>query len=459
MVKPARKTRHHHAFNTIETLEPRTMLSATADLSRNGTLFLRGTPGNDYILVQQVGSNLTLKGSGLSKSIPLNQVREIRAELGGGADILDVARVQARGMAIRALMGTGISEKVSISDSSFASISIDADAAGGTVVDIARTQSPSISFNAGNDGWRDVLKLSNNSQIGTVTATLGHGNDTISVSGSTIQTAKFDFGGGKDSLYMTGSQTSNLSVDLGTGMNEVAELTGSAFGTVTLNAAASINTTAKVSQCPTTSQLVASFGNGNDTLTLESSKIPTVDARMSGGDDTINIRNHHGTTLKANMGAGRDKVFINPGSSLTVASVDMGTGNNETVEVKNAALTNFIIESTAARGVTVSLLSAHIEGSFVLRCGNDTGTDTLKTTGGTKINRLVANMGGGNDHVSIGGTSRVKKANIKMGSGNDLFFCYYGVSISGTVNGGGGIDRFQAPGTIKLVGFERRAGR
>lgn len=435
-VKRARRRRRQPTLTVAaEQLERRTMMSATARLLPNGTLLVRGTPGNDSINILQDGPNVAVSSVGMRKQFPANAIRLIHADLLTGSDSLTVSNLNTPNANLHTWTSGGASERVTVSNSAFARIAINSQPTHGTHVSISNTTAAALTFAAGNVPANDSLSLTG-SRFDRTIAILGRGNDAISATRSHLGAVNLLLGDGTDSVRT--DQSSSIEsglIHLGAGINETIAIDNTRLGVIKLNAVASWHTTAAFANLPSSRNIAAYFGPGNDRVTIANSSINVSNVYMGSGNDNLSATRLTGTIGRSFMGAGNDTAHL-ASSRLVTAYIHAGTGTSDSVSIAgssfNSAVVNAVTSSLASISITDTVVSRQLT-TF----GSAAGVTQVVVDGGTNINTLHAPFGAGNDTLRIN-SGRVNHAVIRMGAGDDTLTLLPGVVVAGTADGGSG---------------------
>lgn len=333
-------------------------------------------------------------------------------------------------------------------------------------------------LDAGNGN--DNISLQSGAKVSKVLA--GAGDDVISVSnGANINNATIDGGVGTNSLKLVDGEVdlskttlTNINAISGRGKLKVAQLNGQTLtlGTEQLDAAGepngtydAANLTVVVDKASASIDLTKisvaeestghtlditnvknsaiklsndALGNSDDAANTDATKVTITG---TAGNDTITLES--GKVASLDAGEGNDKVTINAGASVNTLTLNNG---KNTVTVAGTANTL----TTGAGDDTVSV-SGEVS-SITTGEGNDTistsgkvktidagaGDDKISVTAG-EVNTL--NAGDGADTISVAGGARV--ADLQAGAGDDVIAITAGATIV-KLDGG------QGSNTLKL---------
>ena len=333
-------------------------------------------------------------------------------------------------------------------------------------------------LDAGNGN--DNIALQSGAKVSKVLA--GAGDDVISISnGANINNATIDGGVGTNSLKLVDGEVdlskatlTNINAISGKGKLKVAQLNGQTLtlGTEQLDAAGepngtydAANLTVVVDKASASIDLTKisvaeestghtlditnvknsaiklsndALGNSDDAANTDATKVTITG---TAGNDTITLES--GKVASLDAGEGNDKVTINAGASVNALTLNNG---KNTVSVAGTANTL----TTGAGDDTVSV-SGEVS-SITTGEGNDTistsgkvktidagaGDDKISVTAG-EVNTLIA--GDGNDTISVAGGARV--ADLQAGTGDDIIAITAGATIV-KLDGG------QGSNTLKL---------
>lgn len=333
-------------------------------------------------------------------------------------------------------------------------------------------------LDAGNGN--DNISLQSGAKVSKISA--GAGDDVISVSnGANINNATIDGGVGTNSLKLVDGEVdlskatlTNINAISGRGKLKVAQLNGQTLtlGTEQLDAAGepngtydAANLTVVVDKASASIDLTKisvaeestghtlditnvknsaiklnndALGNSDDAANTDATKVTITG---TAGNDTITLES--GKVASLDAGEGNDKVTINAGASVNALTLNNG---KNTVTVAGTANTL----TTGAGDDTVSV-SGEVS-SITTGEGNDTistsgkvktidagaGDDKISVTAG-EVNTL--NAGDGADTISVAGGARV--ADLQAGAGDDVIAITAGATIV-KLDGG------QGSNTLKL---------
>jgi hypothetical protein len=287
-----------------------------------------------------------------------------------------------------------------------------------------------------------------------LTARLGDGDDTATVSGDYGGTVNVDLGKGDsagmnaNTFAFTGSDTgiggslivrgnsaddsatigatsirAALNLSLGDGENAVA-LTD-VRATTAVIATGKLNDTIGVGNLITTANLTVRSGSGDDGITAADAEIGVGFIVNSGnGDDTVDFA---GSARVVSVVTGNDDDTVMVALTEAAVSVVLNTGSGN--------------DGVTFEGATSVL-------SIVTGNGNDTVAATIAA--GARANSVVINTGSQNDTVTFGGDARV----VSILTGNDsdsVAVADSEIDISLIVNTGSGIDAISV-GTTTVHG-------
>jgi hypothetical protein len=456
MRNPTKKRRAPSISLGSEQLEPRTLLAVTASLSPAGDLAVRGDGANDSVSLTPYRDSIRVGSSSGVAYFKTASVRSILVDLGGGNDRFTANGVGTPAMKATVKMGGGRNEALTIANSTFASLVLDATPSLNTKVTLNRARATALTCLFGNDGGHDRLTIVN-SRVNDVHASMGGGNDRVAAARSTIGTLAVDLGGGNDFLSVgTNSNVNLLKAHLGSGYAEKVSLAHSSINTASIDAAASVATAVSTYKLRNASSMSCNFGNdnGNDRLRLRDSAFGSLSASMGGGNDFFDAYRSRLNSANLYMGGGRDKVSVRANSSVNGSlKMNMGTGSREVVSLVGSSFGSVAIDAQASLGTRVAFSNGASARSLRANFGSDSGSDRLILRRAT-VNNLNATLGNGNDGVHVIEGSRVSYASLDLGGGND-FLRVTGSVVNGLANGGSGSDRISAPSRLKRVAFER----
>jgi hypothetical protein len=334
------------------------------------------------------------------------------------------------------------------------------------------TSGGNLLINSGNGNDTVALKAAGGSLRGSVTMLTGYGNDSVSMNNTGTG---ITIGGAVQISDLAGNDTvsfgnaAGVSKFLGnvtlTGMNAIRLAFGQAdvFG----------------------GNFTASLGNDAVPLDLETNKVPTsvtIDGSLlisgGAGDDSVfyssmsvngdvNINLGESQTASGNFvsefagfpllqvggnytytgGSGVDEVVLSGATIGGNASLNLGSGGDDTVDVSTASsgiqpiiggnLTmtggngNIYFDGFSAEGITAAV-GGNL--SVTVGSGNDTAT-LLGPVGGT----TSWHSGNGNDSLTVAG-AQTYNLNVAFGNGDDTFTLNNAAAVvTGSVNGGGRI--------------------
>jgi len=174
-------------------------------------------------------------------------------------------------------------------------------------------------------------------------------------------------------------------------------------------------------------KLTVNLGSGADTLTVLSTDHATTNINSGAGNDAITVQSDSGPT-NINTGPGNDVVNVLATSAAT--SINTGGSGADTINVGSNAPT---ITGGTLAGVQ-GVVTVTGDGSDTLNA-DDSGVSTGITlsVSGTVVSasnanidygglsHLNINLGGGNNTISVTGTSATAGTSITAGNGNDTF--------------------------------------
>ena len=199
---------------------------------------------------------------------------------------------------------------------------------------------------------------------------------------------------------------------------------------------------------------------GNDRVSVVIGSQSTVVRNLNTGGAIGTFANSAYSSVRANMGNGTDTFELNANNLKTLDSVfvNMGGGSKEGIYIHSTRMNNLNIDARNAFGTGVTLTGIGVTGTANIDFGNDAARDWINIHSNSSINRLQANMGGGDDIVTLRKTS-IATASIDLGSGNDEFGAMDNSFVgSGVIDGGDGTDRVRTSGArvgARLNSFER----
>ena len=333
-------------------------------------------------------------------------------------------------------------------------------------------------LDAGNGN--DNISLQSGAKVSKVLA--GAGDDVISISnGANINNATIDGGVGTNSLKLVDGEVdlskatlTNINAISGKGKLKVAQLNGQTLtlGTEQLDAAGepngtydAANLTVVVDKASASIDLTKisvaeestghtlditnvknsaiklsndALGNSDDAANTDATKVTITG---TAGNDTITLES--GKVASLDAGEGNDKVTINAGASVNALTLNNGKNTVSVAGTANTLTTGAGDDTVSVSGEVSSLTTGE---------GNDTistsgkvktidagaGDDKISVTAG-EVNTLIA--GDGNDTISVAGGARV--ADLQAGAGDDVIAITAGATIV-KLDGG------QGSNTLKL---------
>lgn len=206
--------------------------------------------------------------------------------------------------------------------------------------------------------------------------------------------------------------------------------------------------TAAAESLETRSLLSATASLANGTLTITGTEGDDRVTVLQYGNDQIRVLLGNGRewgpqstagirSIVANMGGGNDALTIRPTrTQLDQVRVNMGTGGSEYVQV----------EANYVRSVQIEGRQTQLEASIwnsigTLRAEFGNGSDALQLNRAA-VDQIFAEMGGGNDTVSLANQSTVRNGRVNLGDGDDQLRIASNSRISADLFGGSGRDSF-----------------
>lgn len=215
----------------LESLERRELMASdvTASLS-GGTLQIRGSDQAEHVIVDQFGQNITVRIGNATPfaTFAASQVNNLRVQLNGGDDRLNVNLQQKNLDSVSVDMGRGSNENVDLKLGRVRSVNVNAIDSLHTRAILAGNIQGRTNINFGTDSGMDTLFI-NNSTLGTLEVQMGGGIDELQLRSSRIDRVMIDLGAGDDVLNNVNSEVSAGSIDGGSSIRG-NRLTGSRLG-------------------------------------------------------------------------------------------------------------------------------------------------------------------------------------------------------------------------------------
>ena len=404
----------------------------------SGLVRVGGTAGNDAIVVGQSGADLlvSLNGVTVSDDVPIASVSQVLVFGRGGADTIDMSGYDGVGTVDGGGAPAGSSDRLIVrKDANQVLTNTAFTASDGTNLTLANLTAASLSG--------------------------GASANTFNLSGWT-GTANIDGGGGSDTLIgptqtnaweITGGNTGSIngSIDFQNVPNLIGGPSDDVF---TFDAGASITEVSTVGQEPTrltfqrsqrrrASTCPSRESRASAARTLRSrhsSEAPTARTRFRAHTDTtfnvtsLNAGNLNGEIAFSNFailtgGSGNDTFKFANGATIT-GSINGGGGVNtlDDSAYTTTVTANLPASRATAVGGTVSNVQAYVGGSA-------SNNLVLAPNSDTTFNVTSLNAGNLNGEIAFSNF-----AILTGGSGNDTFKFANGATITGSINGGGGVN-------------------
>jgi RTX calcium-binding nonapeptide repeat (4 copies) len=187
----------------------------------------------------------------------------------------------------------------------------------------------------------------------------------------------------------------------------------------------------------TTTEIVASGGNGDDTISLGNAVLPPAQLFGGNGNDTLiggagndtldggrgddTVVGGKGTDT-AFLGAGNDTFIWNPGDGNDVVA---GGSGFDTLDFRGANIKETIVISAGGSGALFTRANGNIDLNGVERIqfeaqGQNDDNITINDLTGTGVQQVAINLGGGADNVTINDLTRtgVQQVAIDLGGGD-----------------------------------------
>jgi hypothetical protein len=207
-------------------------------------------------------------------------------------------------------------------------------------------------------------------------------------------------------------------------------------------------------------EIVINTGNGNETINVEKTfNSGPVIINLGSGTNAINLSpmaqnlDHLAGALTINGGAGTNTLVVN----------DQGMASNETYTLTSSTLVrsgagkityneiaNLVLNTT--NGTNTITVQSSAAGSTVTLSGGS-GTNTLVGSNTANIWNLAGSNAGALGGVAIAGPVNFSGIeNLKGGSANDTFVFEDGAAVTGTIDGGGGVNTLDyAPDSTSVL--------
>jgi|EndMetStandDraft_8_1072994.scaffolds.fasta_scaffold160553_2 Ca2+-binding RTX toxin-like protein len=187
----------------------------------------------------------------------------------------------------------------------------------------------------------------------------------------------------------------------------------------------------------TTTEIVASGGNGDDTISLGNAVLPPAQLFGGNGNDTLiggagndtldggrgddTVVGGKGTDT-AFLGAGNDTFIWNPGDGNDVVA---GGSGFDTLDFRGANIKETIVISAGGSGALFTRANGNIDLNGVERIqfeaqGQNDDNITINDLTGTGVQQVAINLGRGADNVTINDLTRtgVQQVAIDLGGGD-----------------------------------------
>ena len=309
-----------------------------------------------------------------------------------------------------------------------------------------------VSGGAGNDKIfiNDGTKFTGGSILGDGGATLdpinGPGNDEITISGTNtvLDNVNIDtgdanaVGGAKDTVKIEDAKLKYTNITSGNGNDEIT-ITGNANLTGGFNRSGSGDDTITVNGNAILNNTYLQGEQGSDTITIGGN----VKAKVgnfntgAGADDKIEIKDNaelDGTTLQFEGGKSTDRATLNVTGNAVLKDV--------TIQASQSLGEQYMNFHQSGEAKVKSLMGSQnkdvidIAGDFTYtNVGNNLqthgGDDEIKMHGGATV-KVKADMGDGNDTLTIDNATLKKDSSVSMDGGNDEININAGANLTGT---------------------------
>ncbi|WP_103589272.1 retention module-containing protein [Campylobacter concisus] len=338
-----------------------------------------------------------------------------------------------------------------------------------------------VSGGAGNDKIfiNDGTKFTGGSILGDFGATLdptnGPGNDQITISGARTELNNVNIdtgdanvnadGGAKDTVKIEDAKLRNTNITSGKGDDEIT-ITGNANLTGGFNKGGSGDDIITVSGNAILNGTYLEGEQGNDTITI-SGNVKAKGGNFStgaGADDKIEIKDNaelDGTTLQFEGGKSTDKATLNVTGNAVLKDVSIKADSSLGEQYMNFHQSGEAKVKSLMGSQNKDVID--IAGDFTYtNVGNNLqtygGDDEIKMHGGATV-KVKADMGDGNDKLTIENANFKNDSFVNMGKGEDKVYINAGANLNDVqIDGGNGNDEININGGI-LTKTEIDTGR
>ncbi|MBM0105007.1 autotransporter-associated beta strand repeat-containing protein [Steroidobacter sp. S1-65] len=327
----------------------------------------------------------------------------------------------------------------------------------------------------------DVLDVGGTLDAGGGAFNLGAGDDTFIIRDNTTVNGTVVGGAGNDTRVYDITTVANVGA-----LQEFEGLTKRNSGTLNINGPAPTDLLEVAVEGGTLNIALAASVTGVRTTTVDAGATLNVDGTYAGsaGDDTFTVAGTVGGAGSIDLADGDDVLTLQDGAVLNIAVNGGNAVGGDRVVLDNAS--DFTFDGANVAGFeqlvkqntgTATLAGAHAYDSTAIGSGTldvdgtletatmtlaDDGTlnidGTVQASGGTQtaitgangvnsvfvnagsILRATGDLGDGNDVLDVAGTFDTGSGTFFLGAGDDTFVVHDGTVVTGTVDGGDGLD-------------------
>ena len=309
-----------------------------------------------------------------------------------------------------------------------------------------------------------------------VNVSLGSGNDTFTITGTSAATS-LNSGAGNDTINVNAisnpttvnTATGTSTVNVGnpgsvSGIRAVLTITGAGNDVLNVNdtADAAANTVAISSNLIALSDsssisytgiktLNVTLGTGGNTVTVTSTGAATTNLNTGAGNDTVTEQSATGA-LNIDTAAGANNVFVQGTAATTSITSTSGTIHVTIGSAAPASVTGIQGHVTATGTSASDTLVVDDSGSGLVRTGIVTSSTVTGLGMGpmgvtySGFSSLVINLSAAGNNFTVASTAPGTPTTINGGAGNDTFTIQSDGGLT-TINTGGGSDTVVVPGT------------